>query len=117
MGSSIGRLQEVVIDCLDPAGLARFYGELLGLDPETRGDDWAFVEGETSQIRVAFQRVRERKVMKNRLHLDIEIADLAAATAACVALGATVLGGVVSDDQGSFQVMADPEQNEFCLVR
>jgi predicted enzyme related to lactoylglutathione lyase len=46
----------------------------------------------------------------------VKVSDLAAPTTACVARGAEALGEVVRDEDGSFQVMLDPEGNEFCLV-
>jgi hypothetical protein len=39
-----------------------------------------------------------------------------AAVARARELGATEVGSVVIDEQGSFQVMTDPEGKEFCLV-
>ena len=39
-----------------------------------------------------------------------------AAVDAAVALGATKVGGLVDDPVSSFQVMLDPEGNEFCFV-
>jgi predicted enzyme related to lactoylglutathione lyase len=65
---------------------------------------------------LAFQVVPETKVGKNRLHLDVNVDDLAAATTAAEQLGAQRLGGVVEEEDGRFQVMADPAGNEFCLV-
>jgi predicted enzyme related to lactoylglutathione lyase len=42
--------------------------------------------------------------------------DLATATEEAVALGATRSGRPVRDEYGPFQVMLDPEGNEFCLI-
>jgi len=65
---------------------------------------------------VSFQLVPELKSVKNRLHLDVDVPDLEDAIAAALALGATRLGEVVYDEIGGFQVMADPEGNEFCFI-
>ena len=65
---------------------------------------------------LAFQRVPEDKQVKNRLHLDIRSADIEADTRRAVGLGASPIGSVVTDDVGRFQVLADPEGNEFCFV-
>ena len=54
--------------------------------------------------------------MKNRMHVDLLVDDLAASTAMVVGLGATTVGGVVAEENGSYQVLHDPEGNEFCLV-
>lgn len=37
-------------------------------------------------------------------------------TARVVGLGATAVGPIVHDAAGSFQVLLDPEGNEWCLV-
>ena len=116
MGEAVGRIGEIVVDCLDPAKLAAFWGALLGRQPTIRDASWASVRVPGSGLVMAFQKVPEPKTGKNRLHIDLEVADLKVATAACVVLGATAMGPVIEDDEGSFQVMFDPEGHEFCLV-
>ena len=112
----IGRIDEVVVDCADPATLVRFWADVLGGEPRVRSAAWAYVDP-PGWTRLAFQRVPEGKVVKNRLHLDVLVDDLATATARAEALGATRLGDVVHQDVGSFQVLADPAGNEWCVVR
>lgn len=120
---------EVVVDCAAPARLAAFYGDLLGVEPVVRESGWAYViPGEPGAgwladgpprrdgLRIAFQKVPEPKVGKVRIHLDFGSLDIAADTARATELGATVLSGPHTDDEGSFFVLADPEGNEFCLV-
>jgi hypothetical protein len=114
----MGRLDEIVVDCAEPARLARFWAALLGGCPVDRAPDWSYVDPPGGQPRLAFQRVPEPKESrKNRLHLDIDVADIGSARAALVGLGAEPVGEVQKDEQGAFQVMLDPEGNEFCLVR
>lgn len=66
--------------------------------------------------RLYFQQVPEPKTVKNRLHLDIRVADgdREALREQLVARGATVLH---TGQQGphTWVTMADPEGNEFCL--
>lgn len=116
MGEAVGRLGEIVVDCREPVKLAAFWGALLGARPTIRDTTWTTVRDPASGVVVAFQQVPEPKTGKNRLHLDLRVADLQEATAACVALGATAEGPVVDDADGSFQVLFDPEGHEFCLV-
>jgi predicted enzyme related to lactoylglutathione lyase len=111
----IGRLDEVVIDCHDPAALAEFWQRVLGGYVVRQSHEWVALEPPTG-ITVSFQLVPEDKVVKNRLHLDIDVPDLDAAAEAAMAIGAVRLGEVVYDEQGGFQVMADPEGNEFCFI-
>ncbi|MEU8133610.1 GNAT family N-acetyltransferase [Streptodolium elevatio] len=108
-------LQEVVVDCAAPYRLAVFWARVLGGDAVERDAAWAYVDP-PGKPRVAFQRVPEGKSGKNRLHLDVQVTDIPAATRAVELLGAVRLGGIVKDDQGAFQVLRDPEGNEFCLV-
>lgn len=109
------RLDQIVLDSRDPKTLVRFWAALLGGDPVDRAFDWSHVDP-PGFPRLAFQPVPEGKSVKNRLHLDIDVDDIPAATAEAVRLGATPRGSVVTDEQGSFQVLLDPEANEFCLV-
>jgi catechol 2,3-dioxygenase-like lactoylglutathione lyase family enzyme len=112
----IGRLDEVVFDCTDPGALSTFWADVLGGEPVRRDDDWHYVDPPGTH-RIAFQRVPEAKTVKNRLHLDVEVEDIPAATAAAEAVGAKRVGDVHSDTAGSFQVLLDPEGNEWCVVR
>lgn len=108
-------LQQVVVDCLEPKTLVRFWARLLGGDPVDRARDWSHVDP-PGFPRLAFQPVPEDRAAKNRLHLDIAVGDVEAAATAAVGLGAARVGEAVTDDQGAFQAMTDPEGNEFCFV-
>ena len=111
----IGRLDEVVIDCRDAAGLAEFWLGVLGGHVVRQSHEWVALHPPRGIV-VSFQVVPEPKTVKNRVHLDVDVDDLADATEAAEGLGATRIGEIVSDELGGFQVMADPEGNEFCLV-
>jgi len=110
------KLDQIVVDCVEPAALVRFWAALLGGEPIHRDLGWAHVEP-PGWPRLAFQPVPERKDVKNRLHLDLRVDDIEAATREAEQLGATRIGQPVTDDQGSFQVLLDPAGNEFCFVR
>jgi hypothetical protein len=111
----IGRLGEVVVDCNDPAHLAEFWQAVLGGYVVRQSHEWVALEPPTG-ITVSFQRVPEQKEHKNRLHLDVDVRDLEEAIAAAIVIGATRQGDVVYDEIGGFQVMLDPEGNEFCFI-
>lgn len=109
---------EVVFDCADPASLAAFWATVLGGEQRVRSDAWASVRDPgPGGVLLGFQRVPEGKLGKNRVHLDIWSDDIGADTERLVAAGATTVGAVIIDATGSFQVLTDPEGNEFCLVR
>lgn len=110
------KLNEIVVDCADPPRLARFWAAVLGGEPVDRDPDWSYVDPPDGQLRVAFQQVPEPKRGKNRLHVDVEVADIDAETARLTAEGATAVADLRTYAHGRFQVMLDPEGNEFCLV-
>lgn len=110
------RIQEVVVDCAEPAVLAPFWAAVMGTRWAQRDESWATVDA--GPLLLAFQRVPEPKQSpKNRLHLDVQVPDARAAATQAVALGARVLSGPTLDEQGDgYVVLADPEDNEFCFV-
>ena len=140
------RLQ-VVFDAADPPKLAAFWGEAIGYveeDPPDGFDSWeawavanevpreewgnydARVDPDGAGPRLFFQRVPERKVVKNRVHLDVRVGTgltgeerVAALEAECtrlVGLGAVRVQLLPADGfDESCLVMQDVEGNEFCL--
>lgn len=113
---AIGVLHEIVFDSSNPEAHARFWQALIGGDVEVESADWVVLDGDDLGFYVAFQRVPEAKSAKNRVHLDVEVDDLAGAVDEAEQLGARKLGAQVDEDDGSFQVMADPGGNEFCFI-
>jgi predicted enzyme related to lactoylglutathione lyase len=124
MSEQIGRFGWLQVDCADPGTLAAFWAAALGVAVrgELTGDDgrpqYVFLDGTADAApRLSFQRVSEPKEGKNRLHIDLAVPDVGAATAALTALGASeVPGGDVHEHDMHWRVLADPEGNEFCLV-
>jgi hypothetical protein len=110
---AIAGIAALAVDCHDPPGLARWWSRLLGgpVEVDRDGDATLHAPG----LVIDFLRVPEAKSVKNRLHLDLRSTDLAAATEQAVALGATRADDVY--DQGVWQVLRDPEGNEFCILR
>ncbi|TXR57452.1 VOC family protein [Quadrisphaera setariae] len=113
------RLDQVVIDAVDPQRLVRFYAALLGGDPVDRARGWSHVQP-PGFPKLSFQPVPEPVTGKNRLHLDVEVDDdddaLQVATARAEELGGQRVGAPVRDDAGAYQVVRDPEGNVFCFV-
>jgi predicted enzyme related to lactoylglutathione lyase len=107
----------LVLDCADPEQLARFWGPALGyVNVGTAGAYVVLYPDGRSGPRLLLQRVEEAKAVKNRMHLDIEAADIEAEADRLVALGAARVGdGPCSEHGSSWIVMADPEGNEFCV--
>jgi hypothetical protein len=110
-----GPIASVVVDCADPAALARFWGEAT---------DWTLrkATGHSAVLRSAagvgpylqFLRTPDEKAGWNRAHLDVRPYpgdDPAAEVARLRDLGATVI-----DLDVPWTVLRDPEGNEFCLL-
>jgi predicted enzyme related to lactoylglutathione lyase len=120
--NGIGRWGWVQIDCSDPVALATFWSSVLGarIDRPGLGDPPRYlglVPTSPDQPVVSFQRVPDPKTVKNRVHLDIAVDDVEAATARIEALGGSRhAAGDFSEYGFRWRVMADPEGNEFCLV-
>jgi predicted enzyme related to lactoylglutathione lyase len=112
----IGTIDEVVIDCAEPAVLAAFWAHVLGGEPVERDDAWWYIRT-PGWTQLSFQRVPETKSVKNRLHLDVLVPDIERATAQAESLGARRVGEVHRGPAGAFQVLLDPEGNEWCVVK
>jgi predicted enzyme related to lactoylglutathione lyase len=107
----------VVIDCADPLRLAGFWASATGYTVRDSDERWAWIlDPKDSRIEIGFQRVPEPKSGKNRVHLDLHTPDEEAEAERIEALGGTRLRR--SDNpEDIFIVFADPEGNEFCIVR
>jgi predicted enzyme related to lactoylglutathione lyase len=114
MPASVGFL---VMDASDPERLAQFWCGLLDVSVDSSiGDGQFLVLSATADgLTVGFQRVAEEKAGKNRLHLDLIVADLDAATSEVEPLGGRWLEpGSTRELEGfRWRCMADPEGNEF----
>jgi len=104
----------LAIDCTDPPGLARWWRRLLGGSVDVDPEGVATLHTPDG-LTVDFLRVPEPKTGKNRLHLDLRSRDLATAIEQALALGATRADDIYAG--GRWQVLRDPEGNEFCLLR
>jgi catechol 2,3-dioxygenase-like lactoylglutathione lyase family enzyme len=114
----IGRLYGPVLDCTDPAGLARFYCTLLGASVIKDEGDWVSIQDDRGW-RVSFQRSPEHQPPtfpdpsgSQQMHFDVLVQDIETAEREALALGAARLDGEGSD----FRVFADPSGHPFCLV-
>jgi len=138
---------QVVFDCADPDRLAEFWAFALEyiLQPPPEGfsswEEFCRAEGipesewnaassvedpDKKGPRLYFQRVPEEKIVKNRVHIDVNVGGprgtpederrprVAEKVAKLTEAGATMLQDV--DLRGEhWVVMQDPEGNEFCV--
>lgn len=107
----------LVLDCLDPEGLAEFWARAL--DYEIVGSAGAYVmllPKEPGPPQLLLQRVPEAKSAKNRMHLDIHVADIDAEATRLERLGASRVSSSAFDEHGTrWHLMTDPEGNELCV--
>lgn len=114
MPAKVGYL---AIDAIDPDGIAPFWCDLLGVHVDTAiGDGEFLILSPTDDgLTIGFQRVPEMKAGKNRVHLDLVVDDLDAATEEVESLGGKWLepGNTRELEGFRWRCMADPEGNEF----
>ena len=108
------RLGCLAVDCRDAERLAAFWCEALGYESLPPEDGVVSIHG--SGLGIDFCVVPDDKVVKNRLHLDLRPDDQGAEVKRVLALGATTVD-VGQGDDSTWVVLADPEGNEFCILR
>ncbi|GGN28720.1 putative enzyme related to lactoylglutathione lyase [Actinoplanes campanulatus] len=109
------RWEQVVVDCADPARLARWWAEAL---------DYVIVHETPDEVEIRrtpdelpgllFGTSPDVKRHKNRLHLDLRPDDQAAEVERLVGMGARPVA--VGQVEVPWVVLADPEGNEFCVL-
>ncbi len=110
---AIATFRDIVIDCAEPIPLARFWSEVLGYAIGYQDDDEVRLDPLDEPFRVWLVRVPEPKTVKNRVHVDVNLAT-GMGLEQLVQLGAKVLHPFGSIPGASWAVLADPEGNEFC---
>lgn len=129
------RLRDIVVDCARPSVLAAFWAEVLGYQVAPYDDDEIarlkatgiadVADDPTVMIlpppeddsgpRIFFVLVPEGKVVKNRLHFDVQLRpgeDLAWLER----LGARVVRRIDPAAGRDWTVLTDPEGDEFCAL-
>jgi predicted enzyme related to lactoylglutathione lyase len=115
------KLTEIIIDCRNPRSLAQFWSDVLGwpLTEDDDGDCWLSSTGEEDgpEPALLFVAIPEPKTVKNRLHLDVNPSgcDQDEELERLLALGARRID--IGQGDATWVVLADPEGNEFCLLR
>ncbi|MGD0985168.1 MAG: VOC family protein [Acidimicrobiales bacterium] len=116
------RIQCLCVDARDPSSIAGFWESALGwrrtheepdevvLEPPAGGPEDGVVPD------LLFLRVPEPKTVKNRLHLDLRPADQTREVERLESLGARRVS-VGETPEATWVVLADPEGNEFCVLR
>lgn len=111
-------MESVAIDCVDVERVGRFWADLLGAVLDAEADEgYMYIAASGARPELLFLQVPDRKSGKNRLHLDLRPGgqDQAAEVARALELGARRVD--IGQGEVSWVVLADPEGNEFCILR
>lgn len=115
MGSAF---TELVVDSHDPHLLAVFWNQVLGYPIVEEDEEGSFLKAPPGRgPDLLFQKVPEAKSVKNRLHIDVSPTDRDqdAEIERVLGLGATRVD--IGQGEVTWAVLADPEGNEFCILR
>jgi Glyoxalase-like domain len=115
-----GPVAAIVVHCTDPVPLARFWSGASGWLPLRSGDQWASLRlPERTGPHLEFLHGAAPKQVKNRIHFDLSPTGRGrdAEVERLLGLGAAVLADRRNPDGTGWVVMADPQQNEFCVER
>ncbi len=101
------RLYEVVVDAADPTTIGAWWADRFETTVQTAPQHCWLEPVAGLPWELVFAPVPEPKAGKNRLHWDVW-----GDTGELIEAGATVLS---HDDDTTWDVLADPEGNEFCV--
>ena len=116
------QIQCMAVDSTEPAALASFWSAALGWRRTYADDDEVVLEPPAGSPQdgvspdLIFLRVPEVKDGKNRLHLDLRPVNQQAEVTRLLGLGA-MHADVGQGDDKTWVVLADPDGNEFCVLR
>jgi catechol 2,3-dioxygenase-like lactoylglutathione lyase family enzyme len=118
------RISHTTIDCRDAHAQSAWWAQVLGMhedprDPNEPGHEECMIFSTDGRTRLLFIEVPEGKQVKNRMHLDLRPTDVTQQEeiARVLALGATVVADLRTPQGLGWMVLADPEGNEFCILR
>ncbi len=114
------RLCHFVIDCDDLDRATRFWSAALDAIEEPVNEESRAVYRRLrlpdSEVRILLQRTDDRKISKERMHLDIETDDVEAEVRRLEELGA-VRWDHQQERGYDYWVLRDPWGNEFCVLQ
>jgi predicted enzyme related to lactoylglutathione lyase len=113
-------INEIVVDCADAARVADFWAAALGWQPQREQDYlWMSASGDPADrgLILVFVPVPEAKTVKNRVHIDVcpRGCEQSEEVERLLGLGASHVD--IGQGDVPWVVLADPEGNEFCVLR
>jgi hypothetical protein len=115
------RISEICFNCADPESMAEFWCAAIGYHETERDETGVAIAGAPNAPVILLCRVddvdKDSKVGRNRLHIDLSPTDFDqdAEVARLERLGARRID--IGQGSPTWVVMADPEGNEFCVLR
>ena len=123
----VSRFTELIVDSHDPRRLAEFWCEVLGYHISDEAAGCVEIAGTEKTIdeaparpvvpTIVFVPVPEGKTVKNRLHIDVNPIDRTQEEEVDRLIAAGARRADVGQGDVHWVVMADPEGNEFCVLR
>ena len=118
------RLSHTSVDARNAYAQSVWWADLLGMhedpdDPNLPGHEECMIFADDGRTPVLFIEVPEGKTVKNRLHFDLRPVDRTREEEVerLLGLGATQVGDFRRDGGMGWVTLADPEGNEFCILR
>ncbi|GAA1835485.1 VOC family protein [Luedemannella flava] len=117
-------ISHTTVDCADAFTLSRWWQAVLDYvedpdDPNESGHEECMIYSRDGQHRLLFIDVPDPKQVKNRIHFDVRPVEGSRddELARLIGLGATTVADRRNPDGTGWVVLADPEGNEFCILR
>src|SRR5215213_3643226 len=124
VASMTSRISHTAVDSRDAYAQSVWWAQVLDMaedpdDPNEPGDEECLIVTADRRTEVLFIEVPESKQVKNRIHFELRPTDRTRDEEIdrVVALGATQVADRRNDDGTGWMVLADPEGNEFCILR
>ena len=117
-------VSHTTVDCIDAYALSEWWRNVLDYgedpeDPNEPGHEECMISSADGRHRLLFIEVPDAKQVKNRIHFDLRPAEGTrdAELARLIELGATVVADRRNPDGTGWVVLADPEGNQFDILR
>jgi hypothetical protein len=117
-------ISHTTVDCADAYALSRWWQAVLDYvedpdDPNEPEHEECMIYSRDGGHRLLFIEVPDAKQGKNRIHLDLRPVEGSRddELARLIEVGATTVADRRSPDGTGWVVLADPEGNEFCILR
>ena len=117
-------ISHTTVDCLDAYSLSRWWAKVLGFvedpdDPNEPGHAECMISSADASSKLLFLEVPDAKRVKNRLHFDLRPSERTRDDELewLLEKGAQNIEDLRNEDGSGWVVLADPEGNEFCILR